>query len=212
MKGHRFYEILEAHKRGESLKDFIPTNPAEAALLANLSGGTGGTMVPYEGNGEDSVIYYGQFVGDKTKLIIDFPKWCQWLKKYQSYILNWTLQVGNGSGASGNSIKLYLFSTGKFGESGSSAANEPLSISFESTIVRQNWDYDGINGMNNQMIAEYEAGDTLETLFNRLGTISLELPKMAATKGDFVLGVGGTTDDYLLTNLSVRPIDFMWLE
>lgn len=39
MNRTRFYEILQAHKRGEDLSLFVPTNPAEAALIADLQGG-----------------------------------------------------------------------------------------------------------------------------------------------------------------------------
>ena len=47
MNKTRFYEILKAYKNEEDLSQFIPTNNAEAQLLANLivgsgSGSTGG--------------------------------------------------------------------------------------------------------------------------------------------------------------------------
>jgi hypothetical protein len=39
MNRYRFYEILQAHKRGEDLSVFTPKNAPEAALLADLQGG-----------------------------------------------------------------------------------------------------------------------------------------------------------------------------
>ena len=43
MNKSRFYEILQAYKRGEDLSQFIPTNAPEAELIASLTGSTGGS-------------------------------------------------------------------------------------------------------------------------------------------------------------------------
>jgi hypothetical protein len=79
MKGHRFYEILEAHRKGEDLSVFIPTNPAEAELLANLAGGTGGStggsaMVPVTmpyNNPNIGNMYYGMAVPAFNKIKVN---------------------------------------------------------------------------------------------------------------------------------------------
>lgn len=42
MNKTRFYEILQASKKGEDLKQFVPTNAPEAALINDLTGGNGG--------------------------------------------------------------------------------------------------------------------------------------------------------------------------
>lgn len=42
MNKTRFYEILQAAKKGEDLKQFVPTNAPEASLINDLAGGNGG--------------------------------------------------------------------------------------------------------------------------------------------------------------------------
>lgn len=43
MNKTRFYEIIQAHKKGEDLSVFVPTNNPEAELINNLEGGSGGS-------------------------------------------------------------------------------------------------------------------------------------------------------------------------
>ena len=47
MNRYRFYEILQANKNGEDLSQFVPTNAAEAELIANLGGGSNGGVSPF---------------------------------------------------------------------------------------------------------------------------------------------------------------------
>lgn len=79
MNKTRFYEILQANKNGEDLSKFIPTNPAEAALLANLTGGSGGgstggsVEVPSTvlNNPNIKNVYYGMCLNGKTKFTVN---------------------------------------------------------------------------------------------------------------------------------------------
>lgn len=77
MNKTRFYEILQAHKKGEDLGQFIPTNPAEAALLADLSGGgesTGGGMPEFRYNNPDLPGLYYSLATHGKILKIDIEK------------------------------------------------------------------------------------------------------------------------------------------
>lgn len=43
MNRYRFYQIIQAHKKGEDLSSFVPKNAPEAELIAALQGGSGGS-------------------------------------------------------------------------------------------------------------------------------------------------------------------------
>ena len=82
MNRTRFYEIIVAHEKGEDLSQFVPKNPAEAALIANLQGGSGssgGGMVEHPYNNPDlPKLYYGMNVYGK-KMYVDMVKFGQYM-------------------------------------------------------------------------------------------------------------------------------------
>lgn len=220
MKGHRFYEILEAHRKGEDLSVFVPTNPAEAELLANLAGGTGGgsAMPPYKLNNAESKVYYGQYIGDKTKLVIDFAKYVQWLERDTGFSGRYSdkaLQVGDGSASTGDPITLYLVKTNALTHE--AYGEHIFSLYIGNMGVYANWNSNGFTTRGTELDS-YEAGDTLSIAFNKLGIKEINLPSDTESldddhnKSNIITCVYGTENERFNVNLNEAPIDFMWFE
>lgn len=75
---YRFYEIIQAHKNGEDLTQFVPKNKPEEELIAKLTGGTGGSTggsaeVPQSllNNPNIKNVYYGMCLNGKTKFTVN---------------------------------------------------------------------------------------------------------------------------------------------
>lgn len=214
MKGHRFYEILEAHKKGEDLSVFVPTNPAEADLLADLSGGTGGSTgggeyPSFEWNNPESKVNFGQYVGNKSKVVIDLPKLAEFYAEYIDYNLAQDpVPTGSGSSSS-NDFMVYLCRLSTF--SSADPENDYIELSVGNGTVR-------INGNH---VGDYESGETFGSLFNRLGTVEvantsdssgyrLPLGKEAQYVSCIIMG-SSQYGGYIVFP-SDYPIDFFWFE
>lgn len=230
MKGHRFYEILEAHRKGEDLSVFIPTNSAEAELLANLAGGGSGgsSVLPHPLNNPSSKINYGQLVPAESHLYIDFPKLAEYIGKYTDYDVNAKLyKTTSGSGSGSGSSKfdeVYInllyqivigstFNDGKF--RGISLYGDDSSVTMYYGWSDDSYVDEGGGEKAIATITDKEA--TFASICAQLGVVKTDKFKYAyeADLPKIIASIPIKINDIELDspiNLNEMPIDFMWFE
>ena len=188
-------------------------------------GGSGGSAVsPFQLNNPESKVYYGQYISGKT-LVIDLPKLGQYLAKAFGDDID-TLVPAASSGGSG-SVKSYhidLIGYDTFGthfENNHSYPYEPLRLYFDNgTLICEDYWYSNIT------LGTYDSGDTVEAIFNKIGTVRIsEHSCLRTEKNGIPVAYFVSNIMLLLTNsdmtntpylegvdLNEFPIDFMWFE
>ena len=229
MNKTRFYEILQAHKKGEDLKQFVPTNPAEAALIADLTGNTGSNNSENKAlslislNNKDLPnLYYGQAINNETVLVIDFDKL---IEAYDS--MGVIDNPAYGAYAEFPLFEIACFSIRDDGQ---------LLRSIYDVILNNNNYYCSIySGVSDYYkgdhinVKEFEDGKThtYRELFQDVGIMKIRLYDIISHNGNSSsdLGMGGIINKIYAAdksnlensntkcaNLKEKPINYMWFE
>ena len=203
MNRTRFYEILKAHEKGEDLSQFVPKNPAEAALIANLQGGTGSSggsgMPDFPYNNPDLPnLYYGMNLMNK-KLYIDFPKLAEYCKT--TGIVDVT-KVLKSMGSGGVSIN--LFAVGEINNNNKQFETQSIRFGMDGVSPTLGWsEILGYSYADNNM--------TIEELFQSYGVVSRDMSSYGLFQEAGCV-VALLVDILQCTNLNDDPIDWLWFE
>ena len=204
---YRFYEIIQAHKNGEDLTQFVPKNKPEEELIAKLQGGAGGgsssgpSMVvsPYN-NPDLPNLYYGMDLMNK-KLYVDFPKLAEY---YKAQGRNLSISLRSlGSGGMNFDIYKYTFIM----SNGEVRCSEYHGFRIDGSGPVNGW----------EEVFGYQHADldmTVEQLFNSYGTACLDLGQSYVTNFNPESKIMVILDGVLggTINLNETPIDFIWFK
>ena len=207
MNRTRFYEIIKAHQNGEDLSQFVPKNPAEAALIANLQGGagsSGGGMVEHPYNNPDlPKLYYGMNVYGK-KMYVDMVKFGQYMSNLGQVDLTQTI---SNMGSASKSWPICRVDGIVASTPGESPYGDYYSIIFDGASL-------GGSILGGLTPSGYTSM-TIGQLFETLGVVEYDpiymLEENAGNPGTLT-GCIILTYIYGGVNLNDDPIDWLWFE